>query len=598
MAAAAVTVLILLLWLVQGLGVVQWLAPDVRRDSVAGWIAAIWIGLLADVLVLANLYFLIPGCTIGAVAWPATLVIAAGSVALYAASPRPRLAVDLHAGAILVLTAFATLLVLRPLAEQSELGFYFSNNGEFANYAAIADAVQFHGAATPVGGPLGLISREAVIGVLGAQVSVLTGEAALWIIQPLAAALAALAFASLGVLLRHAARRYQLGRAASGALVLIHGWAILSAATQCFWTLSFVSQYLSVALLSGGIAVLAEARELTGWRRMVVLGGLLGALVFAYPEMTVPNAMLLAGFELAAAEPTARARGRAALAMAGALAIALVVTHRIGYGALAARGGVNVATGWPIYGPHRPVLGFVASVTGLTNTFAGPATRHALWPIAVAAVLGAGLVHSFAAAVTERIASLRGLYALAAMFVIGLAGLFWIVVHRGLANNYIALKFILGYGWLAYLAAGLVAARLIARRPRALPAVAVILLVIWVGLAGPAVRFTRQLHRATREALFLESEGRAAREALGGARAFVAAGWANYAIIGRFLAHDRDLVAVDGRWPDGTGLTPARGQPMVVLGTRDYPIDPELIAQYRVRWRGTHFVVMEPEGAR
>src|SRR6185295_16601950 len=149
------------------------------------------------------------------------------------------------------------LLVLRPLIEHADLGFYFSNNGEFSNYAAIADAVQFHDAATEVGGPLGLFSREAIVGVLGAQICALTGKAALWIIQPLAAAFAAVAFASLGLVFRHAARSYQLGSAASGVLALIYAWAVLSAATQCFWTLSFVSQYLAIALFVGGIAFLA-----------------------------------------------------------------------------------------------------------------------------------------------------------------------------------------------------------------------------------------------------------------------------------------------------------------------------------------------------
>src|SRR5215467_6976409 len=115
MAAIALTAGILVLWGVQGLGLVQWLAPGVRRDSVLGWIAAIWLGLIANVLVLSNPYFLIPGVTIGAIAWPATLVLVAASVALYVASPRPKLAVDLPGAVVLVLTAVATLLVLRPL---------------------------------------------------------------------------------------------------------------------------------------------------------------------------------------------------------------------------------------------------------------------------------------------------------------------------------------------------------------------------------------------------------------------------------------------------------------------------------------------------
>jgi hypothetical protein len=191
---------------------------------------------------------------------------------------------------------------------------------------------------------------------------------------------------------------------------------------------------------------------------------------------------------------------------------------------------------------------------------------------------------------------LRGLYGLGWLFFAGVGALFWIVARRGLGNNYIALKLILGFGWLAYLIVGLALARLMKWRPRLVPVVAVGLVVFWVGLATPAVGFTRLLHRATREALFLEGEGQKTRELLAGAHAYVAAGWFNYAIIGQFLAHDHDLVSVNRRWPDGEGQELLPGQAIVLLGTgRKLSDDPQVTHPYRVLWHGKNFVVMQPQ---
>jgi hypothetical protein len=592
--ALGLTLLVLLLWLVQGLGFVQWLAPDVRQQTVLGWILAMWLGLIGSIVLLVNLYYLIPGCTVNDLAWPVTLVLAAASTILYLKSARPKIRINAHSWVILILTALATALVLRPLIGQSGLGFYFSNNGEFSNYAAITDAVQFHDSATSAGGPFDLVSREAVVGIVAGVVSALTGKAALWVIEPVAAAFAALAFASLGLLFRHCVSKCQLGRAASAVIGLLYAWAILSASAQTFWTLSFVSQYLSVALFFGGLLFLAETRELARWRKIAVLGLLLAALVCVYPEMFVPSVGLLGAFEVVVADRNLRSRARAALTVLVALGVAVVFANRFGYGLLTQHGGIG-ASGWNIYGAHRPVLGFLASVAGFTNTFAGPITRHVMWASLTAVVFGLALAHAIVRTRTDPTPSLRGLNFLGLLFFAGVAGLFWIVVRRGLGNNYIAVKFILGFGWLAYLSVGLALARLMQWRPKLVPAVAAVLLLLWGGLVTPALRFTRQLHKVTHEALFLDNEGRAMRERLAPRTAYVAAGWFNYAIIGQFLAHDRDLISANRHWPDGTGQLLSPGQPIVLLGDHKLADDPQVTRPYRVSWQGISFVVMEPD---
>src|SRR6187551_986286 len=147
----ALTVGVLLLWLVHGIGFVQWLAPSLRSRTLLGWILAMWLGLIVELVVLVNAYFLIPGCTIGAIAWPVALVLAAGSLVLYMRTPRPVIRFDLASAIVVGLSLVATMLVLRPLLGHGELGFYYSNNGEFSNYAAMTDVVQYNASTATVG---------------------------------------------------------------------------------------------------------------------------------------------------------------------------------------------------------------------------------------------------------------------------------------------------------------------------------------------------------------------------------------------------------------------------------------------------------------
>lgn len=588
MSAVAVTLAILLLWLVQGLGFVQGLFPALRRHSLLGWVVAIWFGLIANLVILANVYYLFPGVAIGTVAWPLTLVLVLASAAIYLATPRAPLQIDPASAAVAIIAATATLLVLRPLLGNGELGFYSSNNGEFANYAAIADVVQFHGASAAIGGPLGMVSREAVVGLVAAVVAALSGKAALWVIQPLAAAAAAVAFASLGLLFRHAAARYRLGAAATAVLGLVYAWAVLSAAAQCFWTLSFVSQYFSVALFFGALVFGVEASEavdIPHWRKVIALGLVFAALVCVYPEMAAPNLGMIGVFVVASADRTARSRLGALVSWLAAIAIAAVLVNYLGYQLVVARGGIG-GSGWNIFGPHRPVLGYLNSIAGFTNPFGGPTVRSEIWGGATAVLCTLAISNAALRARTESTPGLRGLHVTGLALVAGVAALFWIVARRGLGNNYIATKVLLGFGGLGYLMIGLVLARWMQwRRWLAVPAAAA-LVAIHVGLATPDLQFTRLLHRASRDALFLESEGRYLRERLAGRTAYLT-GTASYAIMGRFLIQDRDLFSAMHRWPDFLDPQLVPGQPMVVMGHGVAPVfDARVAGPYQARWRG------------
>ncbi|MEO9185098.1 MAG: hypothetical protein ABI467_16495, partial [Kofleriaceae bacterium] len=200
MPAVAITLLTVGLWWAQGVGFVRWLVPDQDQPVTVVVLAAV-TGALANTIVLLELYFIVPAATIGQLAWLVPIGLVLASMVLWWRAPRRVWRIDPASMVLLAIAVLGTLLVLRPLIGAAHLGFYFSNNGEFANYAAIGDVVQFHDAATKVGG-FGLSSREAVGSLSAAMIAQLTGASVLWVIEPVAAAMALLAFASLGVLCR------------------------------------------------------------------------------------------------------------------------------------------------------------------------------------------------------------------------------------------------------------------------------------------------------------------------------------------------------------------------------------------------------------
>jgi hypothetical protein len=592
------TLFALAIWAAQGIGVVGWIFGDRPSPSaLMRWILAIWAGLVVEVIAVVCLYFVVPGLTIDQLAWPLTLALVAISVALHARTPRTEVTESDRGGWIAIaLSLVATLLVLRPLLGAGELGFYSSDNGEFANYAVMADITRYHDASTQTGG-LAIASREGVSGALAAMVCVLTGKSALWVIQPVAAAFAALAFASFGLCFRVIARA--LPGPGQAVLWGLFACAILSASSQCFFTLSFVSQYLNLALFFGGIVFLTCATGLPTWRRLAVLAVLFAALVAAYPEMFVPNAALLCAYEIGAATSlgkplasTLRTAGRSLACVVAAIAGGLLLINRLALVLLLGRAALS-GGGWDIYGPHRPILPFVARLVGFTSTFAPPHTRAQFWSAIVATIVVIALVHALVRFRREPEPALRGLYHLGIAFFVGIVGVFWVIGHRHMTSNYVALKFLLGYGWLAFLLVGLVCARAIEARRWVIAPAAIVVATILVGLASPALEYTKKLHRAEKDSLYLDGDACAA--ALRG-RVYVSATRpGNDAIVGRFIAYDHDLLSIEGRWPDGTRQAWFPGQPVMLLGDSRIADDPQIQLPYKPQCSGRGFSLVVPE---
>src|SRR3954467_3013928 len=94
MPSLGMTLAIVAIWIVQGFGFVQLVVPSATERPLLQVVFAAWCGLISNLVVSAALYFAVPGVTIGQLAWPVTVVLAAASIALTVTRARPRLAFD------------------------------------------------------------------------------------------------------------------------------------------------------------------------------------------------------------------------------------------------------------------------------------------------------------------------------------------------------------------------------------------------------------------------------------------------------------------------------------------------------------------------
>ncbi len=232
----------------------------------------------------------------------------------------------------------------------------------------------------------------------------------------------------------------------------------------------------------------------------------------------------------------------------------------------------------------------------MTNAFSGPhlpllLTTGVAWLAFIAAVALAVVQ-----AGKEKDPCLRGLLHLGWIFFIGVAGLCVIVVHRGDENNYIVSKFILGFGWIVYLNVGILVLALVRWRPRLMPAIAVLVLFVGVGVARTSAWFLDFLLQDSKSALFLQGDAAACRRLLGpDAKVYVGATRVNLAIVGEFIAHDHDLLAVDGDWPNGAHQAFLPTDLLLQSGV-DYKRenDPKVHGDYQIEWAGHCVALAKP----
>jgi hypothetical protein len=396
--------------------------------------------------------------------------------------------------------AIVGVLALWPTLAGHDSGYYFSNNGEFANYALLVDVVRAHPAAAPLDYHLGVAGREGATALVLAAVAEPLRVPGILAVEPLSALFAMMFFASLGVLL---AARLEDVDAGAGArarplpLAVLCGGAA-SASTLQIWTLSFVSQYLSFAILGPLLAAApllvgprGEARRLAGLRGVCV-GLAVGALVVLYPDMAPATLAVAAAYVLpvwAARVGWRRSAGTAAVAgvTAGLTPLAAVfLTDRYRT--------VNVA-GWDFFGARDRLSTVWSNLLGFGSLFdpsdaprAGALVAAAL--IAVSAVAAALRL----AGRSGRTGVRAGLDAALLAWVLASAALFLHVALARVPTNYTAAKFAGTFLWIPILA---VAATVAEAREAWRVAASVAVVVTVVAQVATGVRFAA---RAGREA--------------------------------------------------------------------------------------------------
>jgi hypothetical protein len=302
--------------------------------------------------------------------------------------------------------------------------------------------------------------------------------------------------------------------------------------------------------------------------------------------MFIPNVALLAVFQLTRAAPGTRLRAIGTFAIA--LVLGLLVANRFSHQFIAASTHVGTS-GWNMYGDHHHVLQFASNVVGFTSPYNDRATYSAVTVVLALIGFVGSCVYSAVRAWREPDPGVRALLLVGCLFYAGVVLAFVIVARRGNATNYVAAKMLCGYGWFAYVLLAVTLIDLVRWRPRLAAVPLVFVLVFFAALSRGALRFARIQHRVP---VYLESEGEPLRERLHGSRLFVDAPQYSTEIIGRFLAYDRDLLSIDGKWP-GFPVTFVPGTPVLVLADRKLSDVKGITGNYLPSWWHGQLVLFE-----
>lgn len=538
------------------------LARGAARDLVTHFVLSAWAGLIACLLTATTLYHATGAIAVRDMAWPLIGLFSVASACAVRLAPSDTRTALRPPWALVGVATAGLLLLSAPLFGLAGSGFYFSNNGEYINYAVLADLVQHHPSGR-VATTVDVVSRESVVGILCALVSTLFGKSALVVVQPFSNALAWLSFLSFGIVLRRLTGDWPLRSWQGLSATLIYATAILSAANQQLWTLSFLSQYVNAAVFFGFLAFCAESGDGPPHpvRSSLALGLALGAMACAYPEMFVLSAGLVSVFHLASGQRCREDLGSRLRVLGGAVVIGAIVGNRLGVTlvSLFAGGGdaMRVRGGWDIFGPTE-MRSLAGNLLGVSNVFAHPG--RAGW------LVTAGVVGTLILVVRDALVSLaptsrpllRGVSALALCYVAAAASLLALVVLQRRQTNYVAVKFMAAFGWIAFLAAASWATRLRGRW------LGVAVALCWAALLVPVMRveaaFARNLQTTARHARFSERDMEVVRAGVGDAsNLFITGAPWNMKAIGVFLARGTDLLTL---WTPRPGDTAARFVPV------------------------------------
>jgi len=482
------------------------------------------------------------------------------------------------------------MLILRPLLEINGLGFYFSNNGEFQYYAALADALKFHPSNFEVGGPFGLHSRESYTALFIAQFSSITGIPTLWLTQPIAGTYVLIFFVTLTTLVNILVPLV-FDKTKKIFIYMLLASYMLNASTQQFFSLSFVSQYLAMALFVGVLLLLSVGIPIHLRERIFALsivGIFCGNLLLVYPEMYPINLCLILCYVVFI--QIRRKSWSAQNIVASFLIIALAgfATSIEGTRSFFSRS-IPSSGGWNIFWPIWEFETFTGNLFGLSNPFFGPPKPNNFLLLCLLIIGIAALNNQVKKGNTwERVQIWRRMLLVVTTLAIAIYSYIYV---SELGTNYILLKYILGYMWVGYL----VLIIGIINRKKVGISLCTVFFLLFVGQAQVAMAFSNRFSEDSASATFTMKDAVALQELYQDPNSIYFPNISPYVIPARFVVFKENLFKGEGTWA-GDGVQYAKDNVVLLLGKRiKLTDDQSLIYKYQIRMANNSFSVFERE---
>jgi hypothetical protein len=422
-------------------------------------VVSAWSGLLALSLSLLNIHFFLKNFSFSPIVIPLILIFSFFSfIALLLSWKRLFLLSKSHYSLIIFLLAFvAILFISSPFLENKSLTYYFSQNNEFITYAFLSDTERFNNTHITLGITY---YRELLISLLCAFFAVLFSKSTFFVVQPLSYSLTWLTFLNFGLLVLAIFFKKKSSCWVKSIGLISYIAALVSPAVQEFWTSSFLSQYYNQAIAIGLIVFLVSTNLVSSIdrvRHVFALGLAFSALQCAYPEQVLPTVFVVIFIYIFFIDKFSWFNFKVRIGiLLGALAVAFVVGNRVFYQFLVSYklGLIFLASpnriGWDLYGSTANCSLLFANLIGLDNI---RLLQHTPTLVIVAFIFLflLAIVRSLAILFLSAWNRLKVIPLLFTSYLfISSASLAWLY-YKNSATNYMAVKFIVAWIWIAYL---------------------------------------------------------------------------------------------------------------------------------------------------
>lgn len=358
---------------------------------------------------------------------------------------------------------FTALLLITPLLTIASGGYYYSNNGEFINYAAVADMAQYHAAnthlkVTSFGFDQYFSRREIIVGLLCSIFSTVTKLSPLFTIEPFAAVIGLISFLLMGNLyILVLAQHDHVSLSKKTSILLLFLLAIFSAANFQFWSMSFVSQYINTCIFFGWLFFIIKfAPHQKYWSLLTisVAGLTLGVSAQTYPEVFIPTtALIIAALFFSTDWRDKNSLRARIIEIVLASSIAMLVGNVFAYHMIVklASSSATIAAGWDIFGSNHKTLEIFGNLFGLRNLFWFQNNTYLFGLVVYLILLILAIKQTIKLTFTANKSPFKGLSATFLAYLVATTLLFLYTRRAEVKTNYVAAKFAIHFLWLIYI---------------------------------------------------------------------------------------------------------------------------------------------------